>query len=338
MRVAAVDLGTNSTRLLVADVDDGRVEEVVAPHARSRGSARASTSGASSCRSRSRASATCSPTTAASSKRLGAERTLAVGDERVRDAENGEAFLGEIEWSYGFTTRLLSGDEEARAHPPRRRRRPRARARHARARHRRRLDRADRRRRPRTSLDLGCVRLTERFLHSDPPTREELEAAARRGRATRFPTLEPTQRDRRRRERSRRSPRSSSASTTRSGSTATASRATRSSAQLERLASLPLAERRELPGLEPERAPVIVGRRGDRPRGARPLRARRASRRASATSSTAQRSTPPRCRRPRKATRRPAPTPAARRAWGTQLVVGASSAARLKLYGFAKPA
>ena len=28
---------------------------------------------------------------------------------------------------------------------------------------------------------------------------------------------------------------------------------------LERLASLPLAERRELPGLEPERAPVIVG-------------------------------------------------------------------------------
>src|ERR1700755_2698276 len=28
MRVGAVDLGTNSTRLLVADVDDGRVEEV----------------------------------------------------------------------------------------------------------------------------------------------------------------------------------------------------------------------------------------------------------------------------------------------------------------------
>jgi len=28
--------------------------------------------------------------------------------------------------------------------------------------------------------------------------------------------------------------------------------------QLERLAALPLAERREVPGLEPERAPVIV--------------------------------------------------------------------------------
>jgi exopolyphosphatase/guanosine-5'-triphosphate,3'-diphosphate pyrophosphatase len=28
-RVAAVDLGTNSTRLLVADVEDGRVDEIV---------------------------------------------------------------------------------------------------------------------------------------------------------------------------------------------------------------------------------------------------------------------------------------------------------------------
>jgi exopolyphosphatase/guanosine-5'-triphosphate,3'-diphosphate pyrophosphatase len=44
---------------------------------------------------------------------LGAERTLAVATSAVRDAENGEAFLGEVEWSYGFVTRLLTGDEEA---------------------------------------------------------------------------------------------------------------------------------------------------------------------------------------------------------------------------------
>jgi exopolyphosphatase/guanosine-5'-triphosphate,3'-diphosphate pyrophosphatase len=44
---------------------------------------------------------------------LGAERILAVATSAVRDAENGEAFLGEIEWSYGFATRLLTGDEEA---------------------------------------------------------------------------------------------------------------------------------------------------------------------------------------------------------------------------------
>src|SRR5439155_6126081 len=45
---------------------------------------------------------------------LGAERTLAVGTSAVRDAENGEAFLAEIESTYGFATRLVSGDEEAR--------------------------------------------------------------------------------------------------------------------------------------------------------------------------------------------------------------------------------
>src|SRR5436305_13977708 len=44
---------------------------------------------------------------------LGAQRVLAVATSAIRDAENGEAFLGEVEWSYGFTTRLLSGDEEA---------------------------------------------------------------------------------------------------------------------------------------------------------------------------------------------------------------------------------
>ena len=55
----------------------------------------------------------------AGSKRC-APTTLAVGTSAIRDAENGEAFLGEVEWSYGFTTRLLSGDEERLAHVPRR--------------------------------------------------------------------------------------------------------------------------------------------------------------------------------------------------------------------------
>jgi exopolyphosphatase / guanosine-5'-triphosphate,3'-diphosphate pyrophosphatase len=112
MRVGAIDLGTNATRLLVADVDDGRVDEVLRrtritklgegvdarrrllplPIARVRnvlGEYRREL------------------------EQLGAERTLAVATSAVRDAENGEAFLGEIEWSYGFATRLLSGDEEA---------------------------------------------------------------------------------------------------------------------------------------------------------------------------------------------------------------------------------
>jgi exopolyphosphatase / guanosine-5'-triphosphate,3'-diphosphate pyrophosphatase len=112
MRVAAIDLGTNATRLLVADVDDDQVVEVLrrtritrlgegvdarkrllpVPIARVRnvlGDYRREL------------------------EQLGAERTLAVATSAVRDAENGEAFLGEVEWSYGFATRLLSGDEEA---------------------------------------------------------------------------------------------------------------------------------------------------------------------------------------------------------------------------------
>ena len=111
MRVAAVDLGTNSTRLLVADAN-GRLEEVVRrlvitrlgegvderrrllplPIARVRNAL-------SDFRRELEA--------------LGAERTLCIATSAVRDAENGEAFLGEIEWSYGFTTLLLTGDEEA---------------------------------------------------------------------------------------------------------------------------------------------------------------------------------------------------------------------------------
>ena len=111
-RVAAVDLGTNSTRLLVADVDGDELREVArrltitrlgegvderrrllpVPIARVRN---------------------CLAEYRRELEALGAERTLAIATSAVRDAENGEAFLGEIEWSYGFSTRLLAGTEEA---------------------------------------------------------------------------------------------------------------------------------------------------------------------------------------------------------------------------------
>ena len=112
MRVAALDLGTNTTRLLVADVEDGRVEEL---HRETRITRLGE--GVDARRrllplpiARVRNALTDYRRTAES---LGAERTLLVATSAVRDAENGEAFLGEIEWSYGFATRLLSGDEEA---------------------------------------------------------------------------------------------------------------------------------------------------------------------------------------------------------------------------------
>ena len=111
-RVAAVDIGTNSTRLLVADVEDGSVREldrrleitrlgegvderrILLPQAIAR---------VRNVLAEYRRAA----------EKAGVERTLAFATSAVRDADNGEAFLGEVEWSYAFKTRLLGGDEEA---------------------------------------------------------------------------------------------------------------------------------------------------------------------------------------------------------------------------------
>jgi exopolyphosphatase/guanosine-5'-triphosphate,3'-diphosphate pyrophosphatase len=254
MRVGVVDLGTNSTRLLVADVNDGHVDEV----------ARRLTITRLGEGVDERRKLLPSPVARVRNvladyrrevEQLGAERVLAIGTSAVRDADNGEAFLGEIEWSYGFKSRLLSGEEEAELT-----RRGVANGRaigdetivldvgggstelitaH-----------------DRVSIDLGCVRLTERHLHSDPPAREELAAAALAvrealpdwsprdaigvaGTVTSLAALELGEYDPER---------------------IHGYRLSRESVerQLEQLASLPIAERRELPGLEPERAPVIV--------------------------------------------------------------------------------
>lgn len=261
-RVAAVDLGTNSTRLLVADVDGDRLDEVAreltitrlgegvderrrllpVPIARVR-----------NCLARYRREL----------EEHGPTRTLAIATSAVRDAENGEAFLGEIEWSYGFTTRLLEGTEEAAmmyagvtaGRPPvedtlivdigggstelvlASNGGPSA----------------------STSLDVGCVRVTERFLASDPPARPELETAAEYVR-TLIPDYEA--RD----------------AIGVAGTVTTLAaldqgleryepdkthgyRISRDSVEreLERLAEMTLAERLLVPGIEPGRAPVIVG-------------------------------------------------------------------------------
>ena len=255
MRAGVVDLGTNSTRLLVADVLDGHVEEVERrteitrlgegvderrkllplPIARVRNVLTEYRQDL---------------------ERLGAERVLTIATSAVRDAENGEAFLGEIEWSYGFTTRLLTGDEEAaltlRGVATGRRLGDGTLVLDVGGGSTELITTASR-----TSVDVGSVRLTERHLHSDPPTRNELEAAARDVREL-LPDLEPT------------------GAVGVAGTITTLAalelggydrervhgyRLTREAVerQLERLASLPLSERRELPGLEPERAPVILG-------------------------------------------------------------------------------
>ena len=111
-RVAAVDLGTNSTRLLVADVEGDRLQEIVRRVTITRLG-----EGVDERRKLLPLPITrvrnCLTEYRRELESLGAERTLAIATSAVRDAENGEAFLGEIEWTYGFTTQLLDGNEEA---------------------------------------------------------------------------------------------------------------------------------------------------------------------------------------------------------------------------------
>ena len=239
-RVAAIDLGTNSTRLLVADVEDGRVGEVVRRSVVTRlgegVDARRRLLPAPVARVRNVLSQY-----RREAESLGAGRTLAVATSAVRDAENGEAFLGEIEWSYGFATRLLSGDEEAALT---------LRGVGALGAGTLVLDVGGGSTELitegfRTSVDVGSVRLTERFLHGDPPDPAELGTAAGQVRAL-LPEVEVR--------------RAVGVAGTVAQLHALVGELSLAAveAELEHLAALPLAERRRVPKLDPERAPVIV--------------------------------------------------------------------------------
>ena len=241
-RVAAVDLGTNSTRLLVADVSDGHIEEVV------RRSVVTRLGEGVDARRRLLPVPVARVRNVLTDFRreleaLGAERTLAVATSAVRDAENGEAFLGEIEWSYGFKTKLLSGEDEAQLT----RRGVGAQAGSALL-----LDVGGgstelSTNRFATSLDVGSVRLTERYLHGDPPTRLEL-ARARAAVKQLLPPLTVSDAI------------GVAGTVGQLAVLANSDRLSRATVSqlLSDLASLPLEARRRLEGLDPERAPVIV--------------------------------------------------------------------------------
>jgi exopolyphosphatase/guanosine-5'-triphosphate,3'-diphosphate pyrophosphatase len=268
-RVGAVDIGTNSTRLLVADVQSGRIQEVERETRVTRLG-----EGVDTRRRLLPVPVARVRNVLSDYRRLleshGAERTLAIATSAIRDADNGEAFLGEVEWSYGFVTRLLSGHDEAMM-----------------------MFRGVTSERQlgtgtvivdigggstelvaggpdgvhwHDSLDIGSVRLTERFLASDPPTEAELESCATAVRALLA-------------ERVPDEIRSATRSAVGVAGTITSIAAlalgleeydrdrvhgfqlsaSSLSEQQSRLASLPVAERRQLGPLDPDRAPVIVG-------------------------------------------------------------------------------
>ena len=112
MRVAVVDMGTNSTRLLVADVgDDGTVAEVERLLEITRLGEGVDASGALGEVPMGRVT-TALAHFAERARRLSATHMLAVATSAVRDAANREDFLGRIAAS-GFEPRLLSGEQEA---------------------------------------------------------------------------------------------------------------------------------------------------------------------------------------------------------------------------------
>jgi exopolyphosphatase / guanosine-5'-triphosphate,3'-diphosphate pyrophosphatase len=273
MRVAVIDIGTNSTRLLVAEVEDGRVSELERETTVTRLGEGVEATGSLS----DAAVARVTDTLAAYREtidRLGGERVVAVATSAMRDAENGPAFRDEIRRRFDIDARTISGDEEARLtflgatagrvagaetlvidigggsteyvtgqpggdpgfH---------------------------------VSTRMGSVRHSERHLHSDPPTPAELAALAEDARAVVEIDVPAEVRTRV------------------EGGIAVAGTATslaaidqeldpydpdkvhgyrlsRASCEqlVARLAALPLAERRQVPGLHPDRAPTIVAGAG----------------------------------------------------------------------------
>jgi exopolyphosphatase/guanosine-5'-triphosphate,3'-diphosphate pyrophosphatase len=270
MRVAVVDIGSNSTRLLVADAQPGRVQELDRRSIVTRLGEGVDASGRLGEAPQGRVFTTLDEYAGVIDAR-GCEARIAVMTSAVRDAVNGSAFADTVRERHGLDVRTLSGDEEARltylgATAGR--------------------DPADPT--PRlvidigggstevvigagghvelhTSMQAGVVRHTERHLRSDPPRPEELEALAADVRGVLEHALPAGFAAR---------PRAAVAV----AGTATSAAAidlrldkydsdqveghqlsqSRLSEMLSSLAAQPLAERRRVAGLHPDRAPTIV--------------------------------------------------------------------------------
>jgi exopolyphosphatase / guanosine-5'-triphosphate,3'-diphosphate pyrophosphatase len=256
VRVAVIDIGTNSTRLLVADVEGGGVVEVERRTTITRLGQGVDATWRLADEAMERVTAAVAEYREVID-RLGAERVVAVATSAMRDATNGPTFRDRLRERFGVDARTISGDEEARLT-------------FLGATAGRDDDRetvvidigggsteyvvgrrgAD----PgfHTSTQMGSVRHTERFLHTDPPTRGELDALAREVRAI-VPHVTAEQ-------------------AIAVAGTATSLAAIDGAANVHghrmtlarceeitaMLAALPLLERREVEGLHPDRAPTIA--------------------------------------------------------------------------------
>ena len=181
MRVAAIDCGTNSIRLLVADVVNGVVTDVDRRMIINRLGEGIDKTGEFSAAALERTFAACDEY-ASLIRGLKAQRVRFVATSASRDAKNREAFIDGVHARLGVSPDVISGEEEAAlsftgatvgvggSHKP-----PylvvdigggstefvlgTQTPTHAR------------------SVNIGCVRMTERHLQGDPPTPEQIERA-----------------------------------------------------------------------------------------------------------------------------------------------------------------
>ena len=182
-RVAAIDCGTNSIRLLIADVVDGKLTDIVRDMTVVRLGQGVDKTGEFAADALERTFAA-TDAYAALCAEHGVEAIRFVATSATRDARNRDVFLEGIEKRLGVTPEVISGEEEAAlsfrgatsvldsnhdapylvvdlgggstevvlgtespefAH----------------------------------SMDVGCVRMTERHLHNDPPEMDDIAAAVR---------------------------------------------------------------------------------------------------------------------------------------------------------------
>ncbi|HXD55801.1 MAG TPA: Ppx/GppA family phosphatase, partial [Solirubrobacteraceae bacterium] len=114
MRVAVVDIGTNSTRLLIADVDpsDGAIDEIARRSRVTRLGHGVDATGELDEASVARTWAVLEEYRG-EIERSGCEANLAVLTSAVRDASNGAEFAERVRTELSLDARVLSGDEEA---------------------------------------------------------------------------------------------------------------------------------------------------------------------------------------------------------------------------------
>lgn len=254
--VAVIDIGTNTTRLLVAEVEDGQVVELERRTVITSLGQGVDASGRLAQDAMDRVAEAIAVYREVID-RLGAERVVALATSAMRDAENGPEFREFLKQRFGIEAQTISGDEEARLT--------------FRGATSGRVDddeavvidigggsteyvvgRPGQDPSFHVSTQMGSVRHTERFLHSDPPTHRELQELAAAvcetvpdvaveqgiavaGTATSLAAIDGAEEAHAYRL-----------------SLATCERL------VARLAAMPLEERRRVEGLHPDRAPTIV--------------------------------------------------------------------------------